>query len=111
MHDNDKGKVSAVQYASRSLTSSEGMYKTFKKETAAVIFALKNTQHHFLGGPFVVYSGHKAFRAAFEDADIHGRLTIWLNIMAEYAFEICYVKGKQNVLSDFLPRSFGEVVV
>lgn len=28
--------------------------------------------------------------------------------MTEYAFEICYVEGKQNVLADYLSRSVGE---
>lgn len=31
--------------------------------------------------------------------------------MAEYAFEICYVEGRQNVHADYLSRSVGEIAV
>lgn len=43
--------------------------------------------------------------------DIHERLARWLDIMSDYAFEICHDEGKQNVLADYLSGSVGEVAV
>lgn len=108
---NDKGKLVAVQYANCSLTKSERRYSTFEKEAAAVVIALKKFCHHLLGGPFISYSDHKALQAAFEKVYIYGRLVRWLDIMAKYSFEICYVEDKQNVLAYYLSRSVGEVAV
>lgn len=56
-----------------------------------------------------MYSGREAVRAVFEKTDIHSRLARWLDIIAEDVFEICYVGGKQNLLSDYPSRSVGVV--
>lgn len=50
----------------------------------------------------------KALRAAFEKNDVHGRLTRWLKLMAEYAFEIQHLPCGKNVVADYLMSSFGE---
>lgn len=31
--------------------------------------------------------------------------------MAEFAFKICYVEGRQNVVADYLPSSVGSDVI
>lgn len=42
---------------------------------------------------------------AFEKVGIHGRLTKLLVINADYAIEIIYVEGENNLLSGSLSRS------
>lgn len=105
MEKNEKKKLSAVQCTSRSISKAEQSFSTFERENVVVIFALKKFRHHLLGDPFVVYSDHKALRGAFEKVEIHGRLSRWLDIVAEHAFEIRQVDGKGNVLDDYLSRS------
>lgn len=52
--------MAAVQYASCCLTESEQMYRKIGKQAAGAGFALRKFRHRFPGGPFIVYSDHKA---------------------------------------------------
>lgn len=54
--------MALLQYRSQVLGKGEWGFSTFEKEPVAVIFALKTFMHHFLSGPFIVYSNHKALR-------------------------------------------------
>lgn len=56
-----------------------------------------------------MYSGYVALRAALQKVYLCWRLAKWSDISAEYAFKICYVEGRQNVLAEYLSRAFGEV--
>lgn len=60
MQNNNKGKLVAVKYGSRSLTKSKQMYSTFEEKAAAVLLASKKFQHRLVGGSFVFHSDHKA---------------------------------------------------
>lgn len=80
----------------------ERMYSAFKKRSSSSRLWLRKFRHHLLDGPFILYSDHNALQVAFVKVDIHGGLVRRLEIMAEYAFIICYVEGKQIVLADCL---------
>lgn len=108
MQKNDKCKLVVVQYASPSLTKSKRICSTFEKEAAAVISALEKYRRHLLGAPFIIYCVQKALQSSFANVNLHGRLSRWLYVIAEYAFQICYVGGKHNVVVDYLSRSVGE---
>lgn len=58
-----------------------------------------------------MYSDCKALRVAFENLNIHGRLSRWLGIMTEYDIEIRHVQSKQNLLVNYISQSVGVVAV
>lgn len=41
----------------------------------------------------------------FGKTDIHGRMTRWLNLMAEYEFEMRHLAREKNITTDYLSRS------
>lgn len=104
MQKDEDGKHHPVQYASRKLTKAEAKYSTFELEALAVVFGLKNFRNYLLGAPFTVFSDQKALWEAFTKRDAHGLLTRWLNLLAEFEFHMEHVKGKVNVVADFLSR-------
>lgn len=76
----------------------ENRYITFEQEAVAVIVSLKKIRHYLLSGPFVIYSDHQALRTTLGKTDVHGRLALWLNFMAEYEFEIRHLPGRRTLL-------------
>lgn len=50
---------------------------------------------------------HQALSYAFKKEDAHGRLARWLDLFAEYGFNIIYQPGALNSAADYLSR-YGE---
>lgn len=50
----ENGQLHPVPFDSRSLTTLERRYGTFKQEGVAVVFRLKRFRHFLLSGPFIV---------------------------------------------------------
>lgn len=97
----NKRNLSDAQSASQNPPKAGRVYSTLEKKGAAVIFHLETFGQYLLAVTFLVYSDHKALPAAFEKADIRGRLTEWLDLMEEYAFRIQYVDGSPNVIAGY----------
>ena len=53
---------------------------------------------------FKLITDHADLENAFRKKDVHGRLARWLDLIAEYDFEIKYRKGSENGPSDYLSR-------
>lgn len=49
---------------------------------------------------------HKALRYAFQKKDIHVRLSCWLEMLAQYDFDVQYRPWSKNSTADFLTRPF-----
>lgn len=102
----EDGRVHPVQFASRTMSTSDRKYFPGMREALAVIFALRKFRLYLLSSKrFVVYSDQQALKDAFARKDIHGRLASWLDFIAEYDFELRYRKGSSNKAADFLSRS------
>lgn len=79
------------------------MYPTCEKETLAVTFALKKFRAYLLSSiPFTIIIDHQTLRYNFQKKVVNGRLARWLDILAEYDFEIEYRPGKQKAPADYL---------
>eukprot|EP00737_Agarophyton_chilense_P002014 gb/GEZJ01002279.1/.p1 GENE.gb/GEZJ01002279.1/~~gb/GEZJ01002279.1/.p1 ORF type:complete len:384 (+),score=41.68 gb/GEZJ01002279.1/:2514-3665(+) len=101
----EDGKVHPIQYASRSMTPAERNYATCEREALAVVFALKKFLVYLLSSIlFTVLTDHQALQHAFRKKDGHGRLARWLDLFAEYEFEIKYRPGVANGAPDYLSR-------
>ena len=102
----EDGMTHPIQFASRSLEKAERNYAVCEHEASAVIFALKKFRVYLLGGkPFRLITDHQALQYAFKKKDVHGRLARWLDLLAEYEFEVEYLRGSENGAADYLSRS------
>jgi hypothetical protein len=82
----------------------EKHYPTHEKETLAIVHALKKWRHHLIGGPFQLYTDHKTLQFFDTQKDLSRRQARWAEYLAQFDYDLHYVRGKDNVVADGLSR-------
>lgn len=82
----------------------EKNYVAHDRESAAIIHPLKMWIHYLMGHRFELQTYHYGLRHLFEQLNQNARQIRWLKLLAEYDFEIKYIKGKENKVANFLSQ-------
>ena len=93
-----------VMYVSKTLNDAQRNYSATKKEALALVFALEQFRHIILSYPVQVYTDHKPLLGALKHTTKDSCLKSWSLLVQEYAVNIHYIKGKQNLFADALSR-------
>lgn len=93
-----------VAYDSYQLNSAERSYPTHEKELLAIIKALKKWRPDLLGMKFEVYTDHRTLEFFQTQKDMSTRQKRWADTLADFDFEIKYVRGEDNCAADALSR-------
>ena len=93
-----------VAWDSVQLSQAEKNYPTHEKEMLAIVRALKKFRADLLGVQFTVYTDHRTLECFQRQRDLSRRQARWQEFLAEYDFEVVYVKGKENMVADALSR-------
>ncbi|GKC07660.1 putative reverse transcriptase domain-containing protein [Tanacetum coccineum] len=93
-----------IAYASRQLKPHEENYTTHDLELGAVVFALKIWRHYLYGTDCTVFNDHKSLQHILDQKELNMRQRRWLELLADYDYEIHYHHGKENVVADALSR-------
>ncbi|GJR15401.1 putative reverse transcriptase domain-containing protein [Tanacetum coccineum] len=93
-----------IAYASRQLKPNEENYATHYLELGAVVFALKIWRHYLYGTKCTVFTDHKSIQHILEQKELNMRQRRWLELLADYDYDIHYHPGKANVVADALSR-------
>ncbi|GJR92208.1 putative reverse transcriptase domain-containing protein [Tanacetum coccineum] len=91
-----------IAYASRQLKPHEENYTTHDLELGAVVFALKIWRHYLYGTKCTVFTDHKSLQHILDQKELNMRQRRWLELLADYDYEIRYHPGKANVVADAL---------
>ncbi|GJW13556.1 putative reverse transcriptase domain-containing protein [Tanacetum coccineum] len=91
-----------IAYASRQLKPNKENYTTHDLELGAVVFALKIWRHYLYGTKCTVFTNHKSLQHILYQKELNLRQRRWLELLADYDFEIRYHPGKANVVADAL---------
>ncbi|GKA69510.1 putative reverse transcriptase domain-containing protein [Tanacetum coccineum] len=94
-----------IAYASQQLKPHEENYTTHDLELGAVVFALKIWRHYLYGTKCTVFTDHKSFQHILHRKELNMRQRRWLELLADYDYEIHYRPGKENVVADALSRN------
>ncbi|GKE25364.1 putative reverse transcriptase domain-containing protein [Tanacetum coccineum] len=93
-----------IAYASQQLKPHEENYTTHDLELGVVVFALKIWRHYLYGTKCTVFTDHKSLQHNLNKKELNMRQRHWLELFADYDYEIRYHPGKANVMVDALSR-------
>ncbi|GJU55073.1 putative reverse transcriptase domain-containing protein, partial [Tanacetum coccineum] len=87
-----------IAYASRQLKPNKENYTTHDLELGAVVFALKIWRHYLYGTKCIIFTDHKSLQHILHQKELNMRQHRWLELLADYDYEIRYHPRKANVL-------------
>ena len=93
-----------IEFASRKLQPREKNYSVVEKEGLALVFAIRKFDKYLFGKEFVIYTDHSALQYINKKKPENSRLLRWALFLQNYHFTIHAIKGKDNLLSDYLSR-------
>ena len=96
--------VLPVAFASRKLQPRETRYTVGERECLAIIFALKKFDRYLYNKEFILYTDHSSLTSLKQKSPENSRLLRWSLFLENYKFQVKAIKGKENVLADFLSR-------
>lgn len=98
-------KEYVISCASRGTTPAEANYALTEGECLALVWATRKFRQYLHGTKFTVRTDHAALKwlatARFENS----KLERWAMRLQEFAFEVEYVPGPDNVVADHLSRN------
>jgi hypothetical protein len=100
----DYQTANVIAFYSAKLSPAQQNYTITEIEFLAGLEAMRRHRFLLLGVRFTWWTDHKALVFMLTQKDLEGRRARWLEAIAEFDFEIKFVPGKENVLSDALSR-------
>lgn len=103
----DQGKgLQPISFMSKKMLDAETRYPVHEQELLAIIHALSTWRHYLHGSKFkvIVKTDHKSLQHLKTQPMLSGRQSRWLDIIADFDFDIEYIDGKTNIVADGLSR-------
>lgn len=68
----------------------------------SIVFAVGKWKHYLLGRHFIIKTDHQSLKYLLEQRLHNDNQFRWLSKLIGFDYEICYKKGKENVVVDIL---------
>lgn len=101
----EDGNLGIVSLASRGLSIAEKRYTVTELELLAIIYSVTKFRTYVLGVNLEIWTDHNALVFIDTCKLTSNRMTRWILALSEYDYSIKHIKGKENVIADFLSRS------
>ena len=98
------GPVLPVQCISKKLNETQQRYSTIEKEAYAIVWAVEKFSFYLLGTHFIIESDHQPLSYINKYSKSKDKLRRWELILENYDYQIKYIPGKENLMSDCLSR-------
>ena len=93
-----------IAYESRKMNATEMNYPTHERELLAIIHTLRVWRHYLLVKPFKIVTDHYSLKYLMTQPNLSKRQARWVEIVADFDFEVVHRLGKSNVVADSLAR-------
>ena len=104
LQQQQKDGLRVIAYASRSLLPTERSYCTTRLELLGVVYGLRQFRHYLLGREFTLRTDNAAVTSLFRTPEPLAQQARWLDLLAEYNFELVHRPGDQHRAADSLSR-------
>lgn len=101
---NDKGEEVPICFASKNFTQGERNKPAIEKELIALHWAILHFKPYLYGTRFLCKSDHRPLSFIWNLRNPTGRLARIRLELAEFEFDVTYIKGSTNVVADALSR-------
>lgn len=98
------GEDKPISFGSKAFTPGESNKSTIEKELTAIHFGINYFRPYLFGRKFIIRTDHKPLIYLYSLKKPSSKLTRMRWDLEEYDFELEYIKGKDNVVSDYLSR-------
>lgn len=98
------GVEKPIAFASKAFTKGEANKSTIERELTAIHWAVNHFRPYIYGYRFKIKADHKPLVYLFSLKNPSSKLTRMRLDLEEYQFDIEYLKGESNVVSDALSR-------
>ena len=100
------GTEKLVYFISSKLHPNETKFSSYELETLAVVWAVESLHQYIYGRTFEIRTDHSALREVLVgkqgNAVVPARIVRWATRLMPYSFKVTYIRGRTNVVSDFL---------
>ena len=93
-----------VVYESYQLNDAKKNYPVHEKELLAIVKALKKWRTSLLGTHFQIFTDHRTLGYFQSQKDMSRRKMRWSMYLADFYYEIIYIRGEDNTTADALSR-------
>ena len=93
-----------LAYFSRKFSSTERAYSVIEKECLALVWGVRKFQAYLYGVEFSLETDHEPLVFIDTAKYTNSRIMRWALYLQNYRFSIKAVKGKDNVIADYLSR-------
>ena len=93
-----------LEFASYKFKGVERRWSTREREAYAIVWAVDRFHSYVLAAPFIVYTDHENLRWMHKCSN--GKVQRWALKLQQYDMQIKHISGDQNVVADWLSRSF-----
>ena len=93
-----------IAYLSKALSPKHQHLSAYEKEFLAVVMAVDKWRPYLLGRHFIIKTDHFSLKYLMEQPITTPFQGKWLSKLMGFDYEICYKKGKENVVADGLSR-------
>lgn len=97
-----------ICFVSRTTKIHEKKYSVGELELLSIIFCVIKLRFYLLGNKFIIETDNMGLTSILNNKFGNARIHRWSILLQEYNYEIKYVSGKTNVVSDALTRMDGE---
>jgi hypothetical protein len=99
-----EGTNHPIAYASRKLLERERRYSVEERECLAIMWGISRFDRYLCGKTFTIETDHCGLQYMKEGRMKNARVMRWSLALQNYSFNIRYIKGSENVMSDYLSR-------
>ena len=92
-----------VEFFSKVLSATQKNWPVREREAFAIVAALQKFDHYIRGRAATVHTDHESLKWMLVSPK--GKIARWSSLLAEYALQIFYKRGKELQHVDFLTRS------